>query len=163
VVEAAVIGVLHPTWEGTPLLVVVTVAGANVTKQSTRRMAHREGRIAKWWMPDDIVFIDALSYGATGKIQRMELRHRITGHYSPPLASAGDERRCKAFRPRRPRMVAVRDRAFQQATVLRCGNETRPCKPLGRFSGFLSFRRLFGRPCRSWARAGTGMGMNLLG
>ena len=41
-----------------------------------------EGRVAKWWIPDDVVFADALSYGATGKIQKMELRQRFAGHYA---------------------------------------------------------------------------------
>jgi fatty-acyl-CoA synthase len=62
------------------LLVVVPQAGATVTVQSI--VAHLEGKIAKWWMPDDVVFVDALSYGATGKIQKMELRRRFAGHYS---------------------------------------------------------------------------------
>ena len=44
--------------------------------------AYLEGKIAKWWMPDDVVFVEALSYGATGKIQKMELRRRFAGHYS---------------------------------------------------------------------------------
>jgi acyl-CoA synthetase (AMP-forming)/AMP-acid ligase II len=88
VVEAAVIGIPHPTWEERPLLVVVAAGG--VTKQSIS--AHLEDRIAKWWMPDDIVFIDALSYGATGKIQKMELRHRFAGHYSSSARSLGDDR-----------------------------------------------------------------------
>jgi fatty-acyl-CoA synthase len=72
---------------GTAIAVVVAAGG--VTKQSIS--AHLEDRIAKWWMPDDIVFIDALRYGATGKIQKMELRHRFKGHYSSPAPSAGDD------------------------------------------------------------------------
>jgi acyl-CoA synthetase (AMP-forming)/AMP-acid ligase II len=43
-----------------------------------------EGKIAKWWMPDDVVFVDAISYGATGKIQKMELRRRFAGYYTSP-------------------------------------------------------------------------------
>jgi acyl-CoA synthetase (AMP-forming)/AMP-acid ligase II len=82
VAEAAVIGVPHPKWEERPLLIVVPAAGATVTAQSIA--AYLEGKIAKWWMPDDIVFVDALSYGATGKIQKMELRRRFAGHYSSP-------------------------------------------------------------------------------
>jgi len=80
VAEAAVVGIPHPKWEERPLLVVVPQAGATVTAQSIA--AYLEGKIAKWWMPDDVVFIDALSYGATGKIQKMELRRRFAGHYS---------------------------------------------------------------------------------
>jgi len=86
VAEAAVIGVPHPKWEERPLLVVVPAAGATVTAQSIA--AYLEGKIAKWWMPDDIVFVDALSYGATGKIQKMELRRRFVGHYSSPAQHA---------------------------------------------------------------------------
>jgi 3-(methylthio)propionyl---CoA ligase len=71
VAEAAVIGVPHPKWEERPLLVVVPVAGARPTAQSIAD--HLESKIAKWWMPDDVVFVEALSYGATGKIQKMEL------------------------------------------------------------------------------------------
>jgi acyl-CoA synthetase (AMP-forming)/AMP-acid ligase II len=80
VAEAAVIGVPHPKWEERPLLVVVPAPGATVSAQSIA--AYLEGKVAKWWMPDDIVFVDALSYGATGKIQKMELRRRFAGHYS---------------------------------------------------------------------------------
>jgi fatty-acyl-CoA synthase len=85
VAEAAVVGIPHPKWEERPLLVVVPLAGATVTVQSIA--AHLEGKIAKWWMPDDVVFVDALSYGATGKIQKMELRRRFAGHYSPVARS----------------------------------------------------------------------------
>ena len=90
VAEAAVIGVPHPQWEERPLLVVVPAAGAAVTAQSIA--AHLEGKIAKWWMPDDVVFVDALSYGATGKIQKMELRRRFAGHYSSPARSTASAR-----------------------------------------------------------------------
>ena len=85
VAEAAVIGVPHPKWEERPLLVVVPLAGATVTAQSIA--AYLDGKIAKWWMPDDVVFVDALSYGATGKIQKMELRRRFAGHYASPVRS----------------------------------------------------------------------------
>jgi fatty-acyl-CoA synthase len=87
VAEAAVIGVPHPKWEERPLLVVVPARDATVTRQSI--VAHLEGKIAKWWMPDDVVFVDALSYGATGKIQKMELRRLFMGHYQS-ASFAGD-------------------------------------------------------------------------
>jgi 3-(methylthio)propionyl---CoA ligase len=74
-----VIGIPHPKWEERPLLVVVPAKGAAVTAQMIA--SYLEGKIAKWWMPDDVVFVDALSYGATGKIQKMELRQRFAGHY----------------------------------------------------------------------------------
>ena len=44
----------------------------------------------KWWIPDDVVFADALSYGATGKIQKMELRQRFAGHYVTPARTGAD-------------------------------------------------------------------------
>ena len=87
VAEAAVIGVPHPKWEERPLLVVVPLAGTAVTAQSIA--AYLEGKIAKWWMPDDVVFVEALTYGATGKIQKMELRRRFAGHYSSVARSTG--------------------------------------------------------------------------
>src|SRR5262249_58518812 len=58
--EAAVIGIPHPRWEERPLLVVVAKAGADLSMASIK--AWLEGRIAKWWIPDDVVFAEALSY-----------------------------------------------------------------------------------------------------
>jgi acyl-CoA synthetase (AMP-forming)/AMP-acid ligase II len=74
------IGIPHPKWEERPQLVVVPTAGVRPTVQSIA--AHLESKIAKWWIPDDVVFVEALSYGATGQIQKMELRRRFAGHYS---------------------------------------------------------------------------------
>jgi 3-(methylthio)propionyl---CoA ligase len=84
VAEAAVIGIPHPKWEERPLLVVVPAPGATVSVQAV--VSFLDGKIAKWWMPDDVVFVDALSYGATGKIQKMELRRRFAEHYSQTTA-----------------------------------------------------------------------------
>ena len=72
VAEAAVIGVAHPKWDERPLLVVVPKPGANPTRESL--LAFMEGKIAKWWMPDDVVFVDEIPHTATGKIQKMALR-----------------------------------------------------------------------------------------
>jgi acyl-CoA synthetase (AMP-forming)/AMP-acid ligase II len=77
--EAAVIGVPHPKWEERPLLVVVAKPGANLSVAAIK--TYLEGKVAKWWIPDDVVFADALRYGATGKIQKMELRQRFADHY----------------------------------------------------------------------------------
>jgi 3-(methylthio)propionyl---CoA ligase len=85
VAEAAVIGIPHPQWEERPLLVVVPTASNAATAGSI--VAFLEGKIAKWWIPDDIVFVDALTYGATGKVQKMELRHRFAGHYSSRMTA----------------------------------------------------------------------------
>ena len=84
VAEAAVIGIPHPKWEERPLLVVVPAPGATVSAQAV--VSFLDGKIARWWMPDDVVFVDALSYGATGKIQKMELRRRFAEHYSQATA-----------------------------------------------------------------------------
>ncbi len=85
VAEAAVIGIPHPQWEERPLLVVVPTASNAATARSI--IAFLEGKIAKWWIPDDIVFVDALTYGATGKVQKMELRHRFAHHYSSRMTA----------------------------------------------------------------------------
>jgi fatty-acyl-CoA synthase len=85
VAEAAVIGIPHPQWEERPLLVVVPAASEAATAKSI--IAFLEGKIAKWWMPDDIVFVEQLTYGATGKVQKMELRRRFVGHYSSRLSA----------------------------------------------------------------------------
>jgi fatty-acyl-CoA synthase len=85
VAEAAVIGIPHPQWEERPLLVVVPAASDAATAKSI--IAFLKGKIAKWWMPDDIVFVEQLTYGATGKVQKMELRRRFVGHYSSRLSA----------------------------------------------------------------------------
>ncbi|MGL6043290.1 MAG: AMP-binding enzyme, partial [Sandaracinobacteroides sp.] len=72
VAEAAVIGVPHPKWDERPLLVIVRKPGADVTAESVR--AYLDGRIAKWWMPDAIEFLDEIPHTATGKIQKVALR-----------------------------------------------------------------------------------------
>ena len=80
VAEAAVIGIPHPKWEERPLLIVVPSASNPATAKEI--FAFLDGKIAKWWMPDDVVFVEALTYGATGKVQKMELRRRFSGHYA---------------------------------------------------------------------------------
>ena len=79
VADAAVIGIPHPQWEERPLLVVVPTATDPATEKSI--YAFLEGKIAKWWMPDRVVFVEALVYGATGKVQKMELRSRYAKYY----------------------------------------------------------------------------------
>ncbi|MBT4521058.1 MAG: long-chain-fatty-acid--CoA ligase [Halieaceae bacterium] len=73
VAEAAVIGHFHPKWSERPLLVVVRAAdGQDLTADEI--MAWFEGKIAKWWMPDAVEFVDELPHTATGKIQKVKLR-----------------------------------------------------------------------------------------
>ena len=79
--EAAVIGVAHPKWDERPLLVLVKKPGAEVTKDSV--LGYLDGKIAKWWMPDDVVFVDELPHTATGKLLKTELRKRFEGYRLP--------------------------------------------------------------------------------
>ena len=73
VAEAAVIGRYHPKWSERPLLIVVkAVGGEDLTAEEM--LAWFEGRIARWWTPDAVEFVDELPHGATGKIQKVDLR-----------------------------------------------------------------------------------------
>ncbi len=84
VAEAAVIGVAHPKWDERPLLVIVKKEGRNPSKSDI--LGFMEGKIAKWWMPDDVVFVDAIPHTATGKILKTELREQMK-EYRLPMAS----------------------------------------------------------------------------
>ena len=81
VLEAAVIGVFHPKWDERPLLVIVPKAGRSPTKEDI--LGWFDGKIAKWWMPDDVVFIEEIPHTATGKIQKMTLRERFRDYQLP--------------------------------------------------------------------------------
>ena len=84
VFEAAVVGVAHPKWDERPLLVVVRKEGSDVGRDEL--LAFYEGKIAKWWMPDDVTFVDELPHTATGKLLKMELRDRFAGYELPTVA-----------------------------------------------------------------------------
>jgi fatty-acyl-CoA synthase len=77
----AVIGVVHPKWDERPILLVQLKAGE--TAQKADFLDFLEGKIARWWMPDDVVFIDEIPLGATGKIDKKLLRERLTGYALP--------------------------------------------------------------------------------
>ncbi len=81
VANAAVIGVPHPKWDERPLLIVVKKPGAEVTKDEL--LGFYEGKIAKWWTPDDVQFVDAIPLGATGKILKMKLREQFRDYRLP--------------------------------------------------------------------------------
>ncbi len=81
VAEAAAIGVQHPKWDERPLLVVVRKAGSTVTREEI--LAFYEGRIAKWWTPDDVVFVDELPHTATGKLLKTKIRDTFKDHRLP--------------------------------------------------------------------------------
>lgn len=81
VAEAAVIGVPHEKWDERPLLVVVCKPGRQPSAADI--LAFMEGKVAKWWMPDDIVFVAEIPHTATGKIQKMALRAQFREHRLP--------------------------------------------------------------------------------
>ena len=81
VAMAACIGVRHPKWDERPLLVVTKKPGAVLTRDEL--LAFYDGKIAKWWTPDDVVFVDAIPLGATGKMQKNKLREQFKGHRLP--------------------------------------------------------------------------------
>jgi fatty-acyl-CoA synthase len=81
VAEAAVIGIRHPKWDERPLLVVVPKEGKQPTKDDLLGFMH--GRIAKWWMPDDVVLVEAIPHTATGKIQKTALRDMFRDYRLP--------------------------------------------------------------------------------
>ncbi len=79
--EAAAIACRHPKWDERPLLVVVRKPGASVSREEM--LAFYEGRIAKWQIPDDVVFVDEIPHTATGKIQKLKLRQQFAEHRLP--------------------------------------------------------------------------------
>ncbi len=85
VAEAAVIGVRHPKWDERPLLVIVLKEGQSASKNEL--LGFLDGKIAKWWMPDDVVFIKEIPHTATGKIQKTALREQFKD-YALPTAAA---------------------------------------------------------------------------
>lgn len=79
--EAAAIACKHPKWDERPLLVVVRKPGASLTREEM--LAFYEGKIAKWQIPDDVVFVDEIPHTATGKIQKLKLREQFANHVLP--------------------------------------------------------------------------------
>ena len=80
VAMAAEIGVKHPKWDERPLLFIVPKPGQNVSKEDI--LNHLGERVAKWWVPDDVVFLEALPVGGTGKVQKNDLRKQYGGVFS---------------------------------------------------------------------------------
>jgi acyl-CoA synthetase (AMP-forming)/AMP-acid ligase II len=81
VLQAACIGIFHPKWDERPLLLVVKRPGMELSVAEL--LSFFEGKIAKFWMPDDVVFLDALPTGATGKVQKNKLREQYKEHKLP--------------------------------------------------------------------------------
>jgi len=83
VAMAACIGMKHPKWDERPVVAVVRKPGAEVTRDEL--LAFYEGKTAKWQIPDDVVFVDAIPLGATGKMQKMKLREQLKDYVLPGL------------------------------------------------------------------------------
>src|SRR3954470_24420630 len=81
IVEAAVIGIKHPKWDERPIVVAIKKPGATVTKDELLKFY--EGKIAKWWMPDDVVFVEQLPHTATGKLSKLTLRGEMKDYVLP--------------------------------------------------------------------------------
>lgn len=78
VAEAAVIGIAHPKWTERPLLIIVRKPGSDISAENV--LAYLDGKIANWWMPEAIEFVDEIPHTATGKIQKMVLREKFGGY-----------------------------------------------------------------------------------
>ena len=83
---AAVIGVAHPKWDERPLLLVRLKDGESAEPEEFLRFL--DGKIARWWMPDDVVFVDDIPLGATGKIDKKLIRQRFEGYALPTVKAA---------------------------------------------------------------------------
>ncbi len=83
VAEAAVIAVPHPKWQERPLLLVVAREGKSPSRDDI--LEHLAGQVAKWWLPDDVVFLDELPHTATGKVLKLELRKQFRDHRLPTV------------------------------------------------------------------------------
>jgi fatty-acyl-CoA synthase len=85
VAEAAVIGVKHPKWAERPLLIIVPKKDQTVTREEL--LGFLQDKIAKWWMPDDVAFVDEIPHTATGKILKTALRERFKDYQLPSAAA----------------------------------------------------------------------------
>src|SRR6185295_19616434 len=81
VAEAAVIGVKHPKWAERPLLIVVRKKDQAVTRDEV--LGFLQDKVAKWWMPDDVAFVDEIPHTATGKILKTALREKFKDYQLP--------------------------------------------------------------------------------
>ena len=86
VAEAAVIGVKHPKWDERPLLVIVLKKDESATPDEI--LSFMKGKIASWWMPDEVVFVDEIPHTATGKIQKTTLREQFKDYVLASVARA---------------------------------------------------------------------------
>ena len=82
VAMAACIGVKHPKWDERPIVVVVKKPGTEVSREELLKF-YGDKTLAKWQVPDDVVFVDAIPLGATGKMQKMKLREQLAAYKLP--------------------------------------------------------------------------------
>jgi fatty-acyl-CoA synthase len=83
VLMAACIGVKHPKWDERPIVVVVKKPDGQVSREEL--LAFYEGKTAKWQIPDDVVFVDSIPIGATGKLLKTKLREQLKDYVLPTL------------------------------------------------------------------------------
>ena len=83
IAEAAVIGLPHPKWDERPLLIVVAKAGCELARDAV--IGFLEGKVAKWQLPDDVVFLPEMPHGATGKVLKTQLREMFKDHRLPTV------------------------------------------------------------------------------
>jgi len=81
VAEAAVIGIHHPKWDERPLLIIQKKAGASVDKDAL--LGFLQDKVAKWWLPDDVAFVESIPHTATGKILKTRLRETFKAYKLP--------------------------------------------------------------------------------
>ena len=81
VAMAACIGIKHPKWDERPIIAVVKKAGTEVSRAEL--LAFYEGKAARFQIPDDVVFVDAIPLGGTGKMQKSKLREQLRDYRLP--------------------------------------------------------------------------------
>ena len=81
VAMAACIGMKHPKWDERPVIAVVKRQGTDVSREAL--LAFYDGKIAKWQIPDDVIFVDAIPLGGTGKMQKVRLREMLSDYRLP--------------------------------------------------------------------------------
>ena len=84
IAQAAAIAIPHPKWQERPLLVVVLKPGESLTREEV--LSFLLGKVAKWWIPDDVVFVEKLPLTATGKLSKLQLRKQFEGYVLPDSA-----------------------------------------------------------------------------
>ena len=84
--EAAAVGVFHPKWDERPILLIVKKPGAEVSEASV--VDYLKDKVAKWWLPDEVVFVDELPHTATGKLLKRQIRDDYKDYKLKSLTAA---------------------------------------------------------------------------